>query len=91
MIKLPHFHPFEIRFTYTGGMASASSAGKGATEFLIYGKYRLLRKIGSGSFGDIYLGINITNGEVSGNKMFVYCIFASKVNFRLFVNPNRNF
>ena len=25
-------------------------------------KYRLGRKIGSGSFGDIYIGTNITNG-----------------------------
>lgn len=33
-------------------------------EFIVGGKYRLIRKIGSGSFGDIYLGLNITNGEV---------------------------
>uniref|UniRef100_A0A182QQP7 non-specific serine/threonine protein kinase n=1 Tax=Anopheles farauti TaxID=69004 RepID=A0A182QQP7_9DIPT len=32
-------------------------------DFTIAGKYRISRKIGSGSFGDIYLGINITNGE----------------------------
>lgn len=37
-------------------------------EFVVGGKYRLLRKIGSGSFGDIYLGINITNGEVSSKS-----------------------
>lgn len=33
------------------------------SEFIVGGKYRLVRKIGSGSFGDIYLGINISNGE----------------------------
>lgn len=32
-------------------------------DFIIGLKYKLKRKIGSGSFGDIYLGINIQNGE----------------------------
>lgn len=43
-------------------MALAMSVAK--TDFIVGNKYRLLRKIGSGSFGDIYLGINVSNGEV---------------------------
>lgn len=38
------------------------------SEFIVGGKYRLMRKIGSGSFGDIYLGINISNGEVRARR-----------------------
>ncbi len=32
-------------------------------------KYRLGRKIGSGSFGDIYLGTNVTTGEEVAMKL----------------------
>lgn len=48
---------------------SAVSHSSNKSEFLVSGKYRLVRKIGSGSFGDIYLGINVTNGEVNKNKL----------------------
>ncbi|KAG8227831.1 hypothetical protein J437_LFUL008475, partial [Ladona fulva] len=38
-------------------------------DFIVCGKYRLVRKIGSGSFGDIYLGINVSNGEEVAVKL----------------------
>lgn len=47
-----------------------SGSATGKSEFIVGGKYRLVRKIGSGSFGDIYLGINTQNGEVSVQNMY---------------------
>ncbi|XP_023212637.1 casein kinase I-like [Centruroides sculpturatus] len=42
-------------------MASASSSSK--RKLIVGGKYKFIRKIGSGSFGHIFLGIDITNKE----------------------------
>lgn len=39
------------------------------SEFIVGLKYRLVRKIGSGSHGDIYLGINITNEKEVAVKL----------------------
>ena len=39
------------------------------SEFIVGGTYRLVRKIGSGSFGDIYLGVNMNDGEEVAVKM----------------------
>ena len=52
-----------LRFTFFVDSKMASAPVSSRSEFIVGGKYRLVRKIGSGSFGDIYLGINITNGE----------------------------
>ena len=38
-----------------------STSGSSKAEFHVGGKYRLVRKIGSGSFGDIYLGENFSS------------------------------
>jgi len=46
-----------------------SASGSTKSEFVVGGKYRLVRKIGSGSFGDIYLSINVTNGEEVAVKL----------------------
>uniref|UniRef100_A0A1X7VLI5 non-specific serine/threonine protein kinase n=1 Tax=Amphimedon queenslandica TaxID=400682 RepID=A0A1X7VLI5_AMPQE len=49
--------------------ASTGSSGSSKSEFTVGGRYRLVRKIGSGSFGDIYLGVNQTNGEEVAVKL----------------------
>jgi len=52
----------QIKSTYT---TSRSYTG----DFVVGGKYRVIRKIGSGSFGDIYLGISVVCGEEVAIKM----------------------
>jgi len=46
-----------------------ASAASGRSEFVVGGRYKLIRKIGSGSFGDIYLALNLTNGEEVAVKL----------------------
>lgn len=44
---------------------------------IINDRYNVIRKIGGGSFGDIFLGINVNDGEVNNtcNLDFSYDIF----------------
>lgn len=41
---------------------------------LIINKYRIIRRIGGGSFGEIFLGINVGNGEVSQCYSYIISI-----------------
>ena len=60
---------------------ATGSVGGSKSEHQVAGKYRLVRKVGSGSFGDIYLGVNIANGEVNreyvtyfnNNLLILFC------------------
>merc|ERR1719235_2449708 len=49
--------------------SSSQRSHKMAMELRVGKKYRLGRKIGSGAFGDIYLGTNLTSGEEVAIKL----------------------
>ncbi|CAG7848630.1 Casein kinase I homolog hhp1 [Serendipita indica DSM 11827] len=50
-------------------MADPNATSANRIDLRVGGKYRLGKKIGSGSFGDIYLGINIISGEEVAIKL----------------------
>ncbi|KAI3629270.1 hypothetical protein MIR68_012686 [Amoeboaphelidium protococcarum] len=49
--------------------ASQQQQGGGTTEIRIGNRYKLGRKIGAGSFGDIYLGTSLSSGEQVAIKL----------------------
>ncbi|KAF8669593.1 hypothetical protein AX14_006003, partial [Amanita brunnescens Koide BX004] len=46
-----------------------TDTGSRRPDLRVGGKYRLGKKIGSGSFGNIYFGINIISGEAAAIKL----------------------
>jgi len=50
-------------------MSSSSSEKKSRGDLRVGARFRLGRKVGSGSFGDIYLGENVTTGEEVAVKL----------------------
>ena len=61
----------ESRHKTSSRGGTAAAPGSTGNEFYVGGstKYRLQRKIGSGSFGDIYLAVNINTGEEVAVKL----------------------
>ncbi|KAF6200175.1 hypothetical protein GE061_006476 [Apolygus lucorum] len=57
-----------VGIVFSAGTRETMSGIK-SLDFVVAGRYRLVRKIGSGSFGDIYLGINVSNGEEVAVKL----------------------
>jgi serine/threonine protein kinase len=76
-----------------GGLAGAAGAGGGggaggaagtperrtnvSLEMRVANKYRLGKKLGQGSFGDIYIGVNITTSEEVAIKLVRYLFIYS--------------
>lgn len=56
-------------------------------ELRVGNKYRLGRKIGSGSFGDIYLGTTINTGE-EVNQMFLIQIQSTVIGIFFTIDDN---
>lgn len=45
---------------------------------IIAEKYNVVRKLGGGSFGDIFLGINVNDGEVNTISIIDISLYISK-------------
>lgn len=50
-------------------MSSFAKILNDRNEIVIAGRYRIVRRIGGGSFGDVFLGFNVVNGEVLAFKV----------------------
>eukprot|EP00887_Chlorella_sp_A99_P006839 scaffold2.g6839.t1 len=61
--------PWNLPNVASIALGLAAGVAFGFTKSRIAGKYRLGRKIGSGSFGDIYIGTHLLTGEEVGIKL----------------------